>query len=122
MSFGGFLDNSASSGGGGATARIVADIPYNNSNDNNIAKNDNNSNNMPSTAIAQPRLVTQSLTKSMFNSPGLSLALVITKKKNPELSTFSLYTQAYKSYFYKKLTCGWFFFFLIIFLGFSKRI
>lgn len=58
MSFGGFLDNS--SGGGGA--RIVADISY--------------SNNMPTTTLAQPRLVTPSLTKSMFNSPGLSLALV----------------------------------------------
>ncbi|KAJ9680945.1 hypothetical protein PVL29_020052 [Vitis rotundifolia] len=57
MSFGGFLDNS--SGGGGA--RIVADIPY--------------SNNMPTGAIAQPRLVSPSLAKSMFSSPGLSLAL-----------------------------------------------
>ncbi|KAB2597626.1 homeobox-leucine zipper protein ANTHOCYANINLESS 2 [Pyrus ussuriensis x Pyrus communis] len=61
MSFGGFLDNSTGSCGG---TRIVADIPYTNSN-----------NNMPSSAIAQPHLVTQSLTKSMFNSPGLSLAL-----------------------------------------------
>ena len=59
MSFGGFLDNS--SGGGGA--RIVADIPY--------------SNNMPTGAIAQPRLVSPSLPKNMFNSPGLSLALVM---------------------------------------------
>ncbi|KAL5792478.1 hypothetical protein ACOSP7_001072 [Xanthoceras sorbifolium] len=58
MSFGGFLDNSSSGGGG---ARIVADIPY--------------SNNMPTSALAQPRLVSPSLTKSMFNSPGLSLAL-----------------------------------------------
>lgn len=58
MSFGGFLDNS--SGGGGA--RIVADIPY--------------SNNMATGAIAQPRLVSPSLAKSMFSSPGLSLALV----------------------------------------------
>ncbi|GLU00609.1 hypothetical protein SLE2022_179620 [Rubroshorea leprosula] len=57
MSFGGFLDNS--SGGGGA--RIVADIPY--------------SNNMAAGAIAQPRLVSPSLVKNMFNSPGLSLAL-----------------------------------------------
>ncbi|XP_034709123.1 homeobox-leucine zipper protein ANTHOCYANINLESS 2-like isoform X1 [Vitis riparia] len=57
MSFGGFLDNS--SGGGGA--RIVADIPY--------------SNNMATGAIAQPRLVSPSLAKSMFSSPGLSLAL-----------------------------------------------
>ena len=62
MSFGGFLDNSTGSSGG---ARIVADIPYTNSNSN-----------MPSSAIAQPYFVTQSLTKSMFNSPGLSLALV----------------------------------------------
>ena len=59
MSFGGFLDNS--SGGG---ARIVADIPY------------SNSNNMPTGAIAQPRLLSPSLAKSMFSSPGLSLALV----------------------------------------------
>lgn len=66
MSFGGFLENST--GGGGA--RIVADIPYTSSCTNNPNTN------MPSTAIAQPRLVTQSLTKSMFNSPGLSLALV----------------------------------------------
>ncbi|XP_031263423.1 homeobox-leucine zipper protein ANTHOCYANINLESS 2 isoform X3 [Pistacia vera] len=57
MSFGGFLENS--SGGGGS--RLVADIPY--------------SNNMPTSALAQPRLVTPPITKSMFNSPGLSLAL-----------------------------------------------
>ncbi|XP_010255501.1 PREDICTED: homeobox-leucine zipper protein ANTHOCYANINLESS 2 [Nelumbo nucifera] len=55
MSFGGFLDSS--SGGG---ARVVADIPYSN---------------MPAGAIAQPRLVAPSLAKSMFSSPGLSLAL-----------------------------------------------
>ncbi|BFG21868.1 hypothetical protein CerSpe_081410 [Prunus speciosa] len=66
MSFGGFLDNSTGSGGG---ARIVADISYNNT------SSSIHSNNMPSSALAQPRLVTQSLTKSMFNSPGLSLAL-----------------------------------------------
>ncbi|KAK2650399.1 hypothetical protein Ddye_017888 [Dipteronia dyeriana] len=58
MSFGGFLENSSSGGGG---ARIVADIPY--------------SNNMPTSALTQPRLVSPPLTKSMFNSPGLSLAL-----------------------------------------------
>ncbi|GLT77589.1 hypothetical protein SLA2020_491580 [Shorea laevis] len=57
MSFGGFLDNN--SGGGGA--RIVAEIPY--------------ANNMPAGAISQPRLVSPSLAKNMFNSPGLSLAL-----------------------------------------------
>ncbi|KAK3038084.1 hypothetical protein RJ639_031638 [Escallonia herrerae] len=63
MSFGGFLDNTSSSGVG---ARIVADIPYNSS-----------SSSMPSGAIAPPRLVShqQSLSKPMFNSPGLSLAL-----------------------------------------------
>ncbi|XP_052194190.1 homeobox-leucine zipper protein ANTHOCYANINLESS 2-like [Diospyros lotus] len=61
MSFGGFLDTN--SGGGGGGARIVADIPY------------NNNSNMPSGAISQPRLVSPSLAKSMFNSPGLSLAL-----------------------------------------------
>nr|UER43262.1 ANL2.2 protein [Populus tomentosa] len=59
MSFGGFLENTSPGGGG---ARIVADIPYNN-------------NNMPAGAIVQPRLVSPSITKSMFNSPGLSLAL-----------------------------------------------
>ncbi|KAM3746444.1 hypothetical protein ACB098_06G202900 [Castanea mollissima] len=65
MSFGGFLENST--GGGGA--RIVADIPFRNS-------NINNHHNMPSSALAQPRLVTPPLTKSMFNSsPGLSLGL-----------------------------------------------
>ena len=58
MSFAGFLDNS--SGGG----RIVAE--------NNLGY----SSNMPSGAISQPRLVTQSFAKSMINSPGLSLALV----------------------------------------------
>ncbi|XP_044494117.1 homeobox-leucine zipper protein ANTHOCYANINLESS 2-like isoform X3 [Mangifera indica] len=57
MSLGGFLENT--SGGGGA--RIVADISY--------------GNNMPTSALVQPRLLTPPITKSMFNSPGLSLAL-----------------------------------------------
>ncbi|GMJ01554.1 ANTHOCYANINLESS 2, ARABIDOPSIS THALIANA HOMEODOMAIN PROTEIN [Hibiscus trionum] len=52
MSFGGFLDNS--SGGGLGGARIVTDIPF--------------STNMP-------QLVSPSLPKNIFNSPGLSLAL-----------------------------------------------
>jgi hypothetical protein len=66
MSFGGFIENST--GGGGA--RIVTDISYRNS-------NVNNHHNMPSGALAQPRLVSPPLTKSMFNSsPGLSLGLV----------------------------------------------
>ncbi|XP_061359240.1 homeobox-leucine zipper protein ANTHOCYANINLESS 2-like isoform X2 [Gastrolobium bilobum] len=69
MSFGGFLENK--SGGGGA--RIVADIPYS----NGINHNNNSINNdtMPSGAISHPRLATPTLVKSMFNSPGLSLAL-----------------------------------------------
>lgn len=65
MSFGGFLENKSGSGG----ARNVSVISYNNNNDNR----------MPFGAISQPRLVTTSpntLAKSMFNSPGLSLALV----------------------------------------------
>ncbi|KAL6974892.1 Homeobox-leucine zipper protein ANTHOCYANINLESS 2 [Sarracenia purpurea var. burkii] len=63
MSFGGFLDNN-SGGVGGGGARIVADISY----------AGNNNNNMAAGAISQPRLVPP-LSKSMFNSPGLSLAL-----------------------------------------------
>ncbi|KAK8693513.1 hypothetical protein V6N13_071095 [Hibiscus sabdariffa] len=60
MSFGGFLDNSSGEGFGGA--RIVADIPYGN-------------NDMTTGVVAQPRLMSPSLPKNMFNSPGLSLAL-----------------------------------------------
>ncbi|XP_039048259.1 homeobox-leucine zipper protein ANTHOCYANINLESS 2-like [Hibiscus syriacus] len=52
MSFGGFFDNSP--GGGFGCARILADISF--------------SNNMP-------HLVSPSLPKNIFNSPGLSLAL-----------------------------------------------
>lgn len=95
MSFGGFLDNSSTGGGGvGGDSRIVADIPYSNNNYNHNNENDNNhinndNNNMPSTAIAQPRLVTQSLTKSMFNSPGLSLALVRPKNRNQRFFFFA---------------------------------
>ncbi|XP_062090255.1 homeobox-leucine zipper protein ANTHOCYANINLESS 2 isoform X2 [Humulus lupulus] len=73
MSFGGFLDNSTSTSGGGA--RLVAEIPYSSTSNDNIGNGNDNNHIMPSTAIAQPRLITQSLTKSMFNSPGLSLAL-----------------------------------------------
>ncbi|PIA49557.1 hypothetical protein AQUCO_01300387v1 [Aquilegia coerulea] len=61
MSFGGFFDNSSNGGGGGGgVGRVVTDLPYSN---------------MPAGAISQSRLVAPSLTKSMFNSPGLSLAL-----------------------------------------------
>ncbi|XP_057980621.1 homeobox-leucine zipper protein ANTHOCYANINLESS 2 isoform X2 [Malania oleifera] len=70
MSFGGFVDSS--SGGGGA--RIVADIPY------------NGSSNMPSGAISQPRLVAPSIAKSMFNSPGLSLALQTNMESQGEVT------------------------------------
>lgn len=64
MSFGGFLDN-------GSSARVVADIPYSS---------------MPAGAISQPHLVSPTLTNTMFNSPGLSLALVCLNS----LSFFSL--------------------------------
>lgn len=67
MSFGGFRENGSPGGGG---ARIVADIPY-------------NSGSMATGAIAQQRLLSP-LAKSMFTSPGLSLALVL-----PYLSLFS---------------------------------
>lgn len=74
MSFGGFLENNISTSSGGGGARIVADISYTNNDDNN------NNNNMPTTTtLAHPRLLSstpQPLSKSMFNSPGLSLALV----------------------------------------------
>lgn len=63
----------------------MTEVPYTHASfndDDNTTTNDDDTNtniindtNMPSTAIAQPRLVTQSLTKTMFNSPGLSLAL-----------------------------------------------
>lgn len=79
MSFGGFLDGGGGGGGGGGGARIVADLPYANSNSataNNNPTGGIGGGNMPTGAIAPPRLITQSLTKSMFNSPGLSLALV----------------------------------------------
>ncbi|KAK4269634.1 hypothetical protein QN277_022765 [Acacia crassicarpa] len=74
MSFGGFLENNWGGGGTGGGARIVADIiPYSNGTTND--------NRMPSSGSIshQPRLVTTASTttmaKSMFNSPGLSLAL-----------------------------------------------
>ncbi|KAK6920186.1 Homeobox domain [Dillenia turbinata] len=74
MSFGGFLEISGGGSGSGsgdsAAARIVTDISYNNSNNQNT-----NTNNMPIAALSQPRLVPSSLSKSMFTSPGLSLAL-----------------------------------------------
>lgn len=62
MSFGGFVENN--SGG----VRNIGEISYNNER-------------MPFGSFSQPRLVTSpALAKSMFNSPGLSLALVRTKK------------------------------------------
>ncbi|KAF5731702.1 homeodomain family protein [Tripterygium wilfordii] len=64
MSFGGFLDSSSGSGGGGGAERFVTDISYN-----------TNTKSMPTGAISQPRLVTHPPNKSLFNSPGLSLAL-----------------------------------------------
>lgn len=62
MSFGGFVENN--SGGGGGVRNIGGEISYNNER-------------MPFGSFSQPRLVTTpTLAKSMFNSSGLSLALV----------------------------------------------
>ncbi|WJX92750.1 Homeobox-leucine zipper protein ANTHOCYANINLESS 2 [Trifolium repens] len=62
MSFGGFVENN-SGGGGGGGVRNIGEISYNNER-------------MPFGSFSQPRLVTTpALAKSMFNSPGLSLAL-----------------------------------------------
>ncbi|GAB2290968.1 Homeobox-leucine zipper protein ANTHOCYANINLESS 2 [Dionaea muscipula] len=72
MSFGGFLDNgpgggSENVGGGGGNvvvgARLVAEFPY-------ISNTT-----MPPGTIPQPRLAPASYNKSIFTSPGLSLAL-----------------------------------------------
>lgn len=73
MSFGGLLDNKSGSGG---ARNNVSDIPYNNNNVTNTTTTNNDR--MPFGAISQPRLVTTTptLAKSMFNSSGLSLALV----------------------------------------------
>ncbi|MED6174816.1 Homeobox-leucine zipper protein ANTHOCYANINLESS 2 [Stylosanthes scabra] len=87
MSFGGFLDSNSGGGddGSGGCVRNIVEIPYSNggggggttnNNDNNNNNNNHNNRTMPSGAISQPRLLTtQTLAKSMFNSPGLSLAL-----------------------------------------------
>lgn len=95
MNFGDFLDNNSCGGGG---ARIVSDIPYSNSNNNNaITTPISDINSMPTGAIAQPRLVSQSLTtKPMFNSPGLSLALV----KSTFSLSLSIYIYDYSIYIY----------------------
>lgn len=62
MSFGGFVENNS---GGGSVRNIAAEISY------------NNNQRMSFGSISHPRLVTTpTLAKSMFNSPGLSLALV----------------------------------------------
>ncbi|XP_075473717.1 homeobox-leucine zipper protein ANTHOCYANINLESS 2-like [Primulina tabacum] len=69
MNFGDFLDSS----GGGGGVRIVSGIQYNNNTPTPRSKINSS---MPTGAIAQPLLVSQSLAgKAMFNSPGLSLAL-----------------------------------------------
>ncbi|GMH21704.1 hypothetical protein Nepgr_023546 [Nepenthes gracilis] len=78
MSFGGFLDTGPGSGNDGGGARLVADISY------------INSSNMPAGgAIPQPRLVPPSFNKSIFNSPGLSLALLTGMEGQGELTRVS---------------------------------
>ncbi|KHG01515.1 Homeobox-leucine zipper ROC6 [Gossypium arboreum] len=63
MNFGGFIDDSSGTNEGLGGARIIADIPY------------NTTTTMPTGVFSQPRLVSSSIPKNMFNSPGLSLAL-----------------------------------------------
>jgi len=76
MSFGGFVENNSGGGGG---VRNIGEISYNNER-------------MPFGSFSQPRLVTSpALAKSMFNSPGLSLALVSTKKDLVFLFVFVLF-------------------------------
>ncbi|KZV26725.1 homeobox-leucine zipper protein ANTHOCYANINLESS 2-like [Dorcoceras hygrometricum] len=74
MNFGDFLDNNSCGGGG---ARIGANIPYSDSSTTiKTITLMSNINSMPTGAIAQPRLLSQSLAaKPIFNSSGLSLAL-----------------------------------------------
>ncbi|XP_073061675.1 homeobox-leucine zipper protein ANTHOCYANINLESS 2-like isoform X1 [Primulina eburnea] len=73
MNFGDFLDNNSCGGGG---ARIVADIPYSDSASIKAITLTSNINSMSTGAIAQPRLLSQSLAaQAVFNSSGLSLAL-----------------------------------------------
>ncbi|XP_045801834.1 homeobox-leucine zipper protein ANTHOCYANINLESS 2-like [Trifolium pratense] len=63
MSFGGFVENNSGGGGGGVRNNNIGEISYSNER-------------MPFGSFSQPRLVTTpALAKSMFNSPGLSLAL-----------------------------------------------
>ncbi|BAT97878.1 hypothetical protein VIGAN_09145800 [Vigna angularis var. angularis] len=74
MSFGGFLENKS---GSGVARHDLSDIPYSNVT-TTTHTNTNEDDRMPFGAISQPRLVTTTtptLAKSMFNSPGLSLAL-----------------------------------------------
>ncbi|GMH17247.1 hypothetical protein Nepgr_019088 [Nepenthes gracilis] len=82
MSFGGFLGNSPGNGGGcgngvGGGDRLVADIPY------------INDSNMPPGAIPEPRLLPSSFNKSIFSSPGLSLALQTGMEGEAELTRVS---------------------------------
>ncbi|KAK9103390.1 hypothetical protein Sjap_020644 [Stephania japonica] len=77
MSFGGFFDNNSGGGGVGGAKVAPGEIPFTTTNTNH---NHNHNHNMAAAAagagaISHPRLLSPSLTKSMFASPGLSLAL-----------------------------------------------
>ncbi|GAB2244988.1 hypothetical protein Droror1_Dr00000481 [Drosera rotundifolia] len=66
MSFGGFLDNGPGGGGGGngvGGGGLETDLPY------------MTYNNMPPGTLSQPRMAAGAYNKSIFASPGLSLAL-----------------------------------------------
>ncbi|KAL8172476.1 hypothetical protein V2J09_024280 [Rumex salicifolius] len=65
MSFGGFLNTSPGGGGGGASGGTIPDIPY----------LTGNGDNMPPGAISQRFVPPSFNNKSIFSSPGLSLAL-----------------------------------------------
>ena len=101
MSFGGFLETKQSDGGGGRI--VVSDIPYNSNNGSNHSNDI-----MPSGAISLPRLATPTLAKSMFNSPGLSLALV------RFIHSISYPFVSYKGFLFWLVLFAYFFFFLVL--------
>uniref|UniRef100_A0A7N0SZF3 Uncharacterized protein n=1 Tax=Kalanchoe fedtschenkoi TaxID=63787 RepID=A0A7N0SZF3_KALFE len=72
MSFGGFIDSTASATDGSGPARFVSDLHFNSSSSDSPSKGMMLSNGVFS---PQQRLVGQTFSKSIFSSPALSLAL-----------------------------------------------
>lgn len=62
--------------GCGESGKIISEADINAFSNGTNHSSSNNITIMPSGAISQPRLSTPTSVKSMFNSPGLSLALV----------------------------------------------